>query len=39
MFALFVGPSMTEDVPPVDVFEVFHAMLKFVAEEFGPTIK
>jgi hypothetical protein len=24
MFALFVGPSMVEDVPAVEVSEVFH---------------
>ena len=39
MFELFVGPSISEDVPAVVVFVVFHCTLAFSAEATGPTTK
>ena len=39
MFALFVGPSITEDVPAVAVLVVFHITPEVCAEDNGPIIR
>jgi len=38
MFALLVGPSITDDVPAVAVFAVFH-LLRLSPVDFGEIIK